>query len=104
ACRTVVVIGQRNVVGGTSPDRQRVRVGCGHVALVEGGARENDELAELERARLRDETRGRGLLWRDDHRLLREAKVARRRADDPPDEEVEQDQERKLQREERGLD
>src|SRR5204863_7004968 len=91
AGRRVVVVGQRNVVGGTSPDRQRVRVERHHVALVERGAREYDELAELERARLRDETRGRGLLRLDDDRLLREAKVARGRADDPPDEEVEQD-------------
>ena len=40
----------------------------------------------------------------EDHRLLRQPQVARGRAHDPPDEEVEQDEERELQDEQRRLD
>ena len=85
-------------------DGQRMRLEGVRVALVERGAREHDETAELARGRLRDQAGGGGLLRREDHRLLRQPQVARRRADDPPDEEVEQDEERDLQEEERRLD
>ena len=74
------------------------------VAVVERRAREHDEPAELARGRLGDQARGRRLLRREDHRLLRQAQVARGRADDPPDEEVEQDEERELEGEQRRLD
>ena len=74
------------------------------VAVAERGAREHDEPPELARLADRDEP-GRGRLLRpEDHRLLRQAQVARRGADDPPDEEVEKDEERDLQDEQRRLD
>ncbi len=68
----------------TSPSRER-------------RARQHDQPAELARHRVRDEPGGRSLLRPQDHRLLRQSQVARRRADDPPDEEVEQDEERDLE-------
>src|SRR5439155_16724643 len=63
-----------------------------------------DEPAELPRGAMGDEGRGGRLLRAEDHRLLRQAQVACRRADDPPDEEVEEDEEGDLEREEGRLD
>ena len=72
------------------------------VALLERRAVDDDEPAELARERLGEERRG--LLGREDHRLLRQPQVAGGGADDPPDEEVEDDEEGDLEDKERGLD
>src|SRR5438477_3723353 len=81
-----------------------MRVERDDVPLVERRAREHDEPAQLQRLWLGDEPRGRGLLRAEDHRLLRQPQVASRRAHDAPDEEVEEDEEGDLEREECGLD
>src|SRR5438876_8168699 len=54
--------------------------------------------------RPRQQTGRCGLLRREDHRLLRQPHVARRRAHDAPDEQVEQDEEADLQEQECRLD
>src|SRR5262249_18024883 len=74
------------------------------VALLERGAREHDEPPELRRRGLRDEPCVDGLLRAEDHRLLRQPEIAGRRAHDAPDEQVEEDEERDLQEQERALD
>ena len=74
-------------------------------AFVELGALQHDEAAELVARRLRHHEAHRGgLLRAEDHRLLRRPDIAGRRADDSPDEEVEQDEERDLQGEQGRLD
>src|SRR5262249_39137979 len=84
--------------------RQRMRVEGERVALVECRAREDDEAAHLLRERLRDQAGGCGLLRREDHRLLRQAPGARRGAPESPGEEVEKDEKRDFEEQQRRLD
>ena len=80
--------------------RERGRVDRVTSPWPSAGLCHDDQPAELARDRLRTSMRG-DLLRREDHRLLREAQVSCRRTDDPPDEEVEEDEEGDLEGEER---
>src|SRR5581483_1971141 len=104
AGRRVLVVRQRHVVRATATEGDRLRVERDLVAALERRAREDDQAAERA-SRKGDTEAGRGRLLRpQDHRLLGQAEVAGRRPDDPPDEQVEEDEEREFQRQEGGLD
>src|SRR5436305_1835813 len=98
ARRRVLVGSDRDVVLAAAPDRQLRRVELEVLTLVEVRALEDDEAARVRSpaARLHARVRRGG----EDEALLRQAQVTARSPDDPPDEEIEQDEERDLEDEE----
>src|SRR5581483_11827807 len=99
AGRRVLVAVDRHVVLAAAADRERRRVELELGAAVEDAARRHAEPPGPDR--LSD--RSAGHRGPEDEALLRQPQVARGGADDPPDEGVEEDEERDLQREQHAL-
>src|SRR5215211_2339582 len=103
AGRELVVV-ETDVVRGRPADGDRLRVQLEARAPLERVRADGDERAGVDRLRLASES-GRGRLLRaHDEALLRHAHVARRAANNAPDEEVEQHEKADLEDEQSGLD
>src|SRR5215208_1415989 len=103
AGRELIVV-ETDIARGRAADRDRLRVQLEARARRERVRADGDERAGVDRLRLPPEA-GRGRLLRPhDEALLRHAHVARRAANDAPDEEVEQHEKADLEDEQSGLD
>src|SRR3954471_24952768 len=100
--RGVLVAGEVDVVARAAAEQQRRRVEHQLVVLVERRALHHHQAPALDLRLLLAEPWHRA--GREHEALLRHAHVARGRAHDPPDEEVEQDEERELEDEQRLFD
>src|SRR5690349_12518422 len=102
-CRCVLVRADRDVVLPAAADRQLGRVELEVLALAEVGALHNHEPARDRAATCRLDS-GLAARRREDEAFLRQPQVAARRADDAPDEQVEEDEERDLEDEQNLVD